>query len=558
MPRPVRARLAAIAATASLVAAPLVGAIAAPAVAAAPTSSAAASTAAATTPSSIRWNRCGFGMGIQCAQLEVPLDYADPSKGTTTIDLARRPADSPSRRQGVIMVNPGGPGGSAVFSLGQFGQILGRDIRTRFDLVAVEPRGMGGQDLALCEGKPGQEPPYVATIFPWKPEHVSQHLAVDEFVRDMCRNSDPRILPHMTTADVARDMDTVRAALGQARINYYGVSYGSYLGATYANMFPDRVRTMVVDGVLDPVSWATGRPGETHLPVTTRLGSDIGAQDGIEAAIAECEKVGESQCREHATIRDDWNTLTSDLREATVNLTPGEEGMTFSYDLLILLSLGSLYDHEAIPDLLTLVHEFRVAAETPEAQQQAAPRAALRRAYDRVVQRDARNRKERIGYNPPEDITEEQWPPSAFVGFEGVLCSETDNPSNTDAWVAAGALADRRAPGFGPLWTRNSSICSGWEWKGSGAYQGPFDKKPGNGMMIMTTNYDPATPIHGAKALRSMSPGSRMVTVQGWGHGALDQSACATRARTSYLLSGTLPRRDLSCKPDHALFTSLD
>lgn len=553
-----RSRLAALAGVAALVATPLVGASpqtssAAPTPAPAPTTQA---QAAAATPTPIRWTRC---WGIQCGELEVPLDYADPSKGTTTLAIGRRPADNQAKKKGVIFVNPGGPGGSAVGSVPIFAQVLGRNVRSQFDIVGIDPRGVGGSDLAICEGKKGEKPPESNVLFPWREEQIGPFLAVDEFKRHLCRESRPKILPYMTTADVARDMDRVREALGQKQLNYYGVSYGSYLGATYANMFPSRVRTMVVDGVLDPVAWATGRGGESaSIPVTTRLRSDIGAHESLMSAIAECEAVGESGCREHDTIRDDWAAVSTRLRNETVNVTPGEEGMELTYDVFIALTLGSLYDPEGIPDLLAFVHQYRVAAEQPDAQQKKAPAAALKRAYDRVTERDRKNRANRIGYNPPEPTPEEEYPPSWWAGFEGVICSETRNPDNARSWISAGAMADRRAPGFGPLWTSSSSVCAGWPAMGKNAYQGPFTTKPAGGILVMTTKHDPATPFPGARQMHALSPGSRMITVSGWGHGALDSSGCATKARNNYLISGTLPATDKICRPDHDLFTTLD
>lgn len=503
----------------------------------------------------ITWRRCG---SMQCGTLDVPLDHADPRKGTITVAISRRPADDQKRKLGVLFVNPGGPGGSSVTAVPMFAQILGRDVRARFDLVGVDPRGVGGSDLAICEGVKGETMPTTDVMFPWRAQQAPQFLAANEFLRHLCRTSKPRILPHMTTAEVARDMDLVRAALGQKKLNYYGVSYGSYLGATYANLYPRNVRTMVIDGVLDPVAWATGRGNEARsIPVTTRLRSDIGAQESLMSAIAECEAVGPTACREHDTIRDDWAAVSGRMRDKVVTVTPGDEGTELTYDLLIAMTLGSLYDPEAIPDLLALVHEFRVAADDPAAKK-TKPAASLTRAYAKVVERDRRNRKERIGYDPPTpEPPEEEAPPTWSPMFEGVVCGETRNPTDPAAWIRAGAMADRRAPGFGPLWTWASSVCPGWPAKGARAYTGPFTARPAGGLMVMTTAHDPATPFSGARAMHAMSPGSRLVTVPGWGHATLDVSGCASKTRNDYLLSGRLPATDRICRPDHPLFTDL-
>lgn len=547
-------RLGALLGVASLAAAPLLGS--APAASAEPAPPAPLQKAtgpAVATTGGITWKRCG---GMQCGELEVPLDYSDPAKGTTTLFIGRRPADRPEQKKGVLFVNPGGPGGSAAASVPSFAQLLGRDIRRQFDIVGVEPRGVGGSDLAICEGEKGEEPVMTEQMFPWKDDQYEQFLKKDEYLRQLCLRSKPKILPHMTTADVARDMDRVREVLGQKQISYYGVSYGSFLGATYANLFPSRVRSMVVDGVIDPVAWSTGRGDEAKtVPTTTRLRSDIGAHEGLMAAIAECENVGERYCQEHADIREDWAALTTRLRNESVVLGEGENSFPITYDFIVAMTLSSLYDPEAIPDLLAFIHEFRQVVDNPAATPNK-PTAKLERTYRKVVDRDRENREKRIAYDPPVPEEPEwvfQWMPT----FEGVVCSETRNPQDPRAWIAAGKMADRRAPGFGPLWTWASSVCGGVP-NAPSAYYGPYTTKPAGGIMVMSTKHDPATPYSGAQAMHALSPGSRMITVDGWGHATLDMSGCATKARNSYLISGKLPAKNRVCKPDHGLFTALD
>lgn len=273
------------------------------------------------------------------------------------------------------------------------------------------------------------------------------------------------------------------------------------------------------------------------------------------SAIAECENVGERQCAEHDVIRDDWAALTTRLRGESVQLGEGDLSMEVGYDLIIALALGSLYDAEGVPDLLSFIHEFRQTVDNPGEARLNRPTPRLRAAHKRVMERDRENRRTRIAYDPP--APEEEWPPTWEPTFEGVVCTETKNPQNPRAWITAGKAADRRAPGFGPLWTWSSSVCAGVPLS-TGRYMGPFTKKPAGGMMVMTTKHDPATPYSGARVMKSLSPGARMVTVDGWGHATLDMSGCATKVRTSYIVSGRLPASDQLCKPDHDLFTALD
>lgn len=517
---------------------------------------------------SVTWTRCGGG--LQCGNLTVPLDYTDPSKGAIELAIARRPADDTKRKQGVIFINPGGPGGQATLAVPQFAQILGRDVRAKFDIVGVDPRGVGGSDSAICEAPSGPndpEPPSVS--FPMTDAERKAWFEYDAFKRKVCETSNLRILKYMTTADVARDMDRVRGALKQDKINFYGISYGSYLGATYAAMFPQRVRAMVIDGVLDPVAWATGRSGQASTtPVSTRVNSHRGADEALKAAIAECESVGTDDCIQADTIRDDWNELSESLREAPVKLFESEDGTVYlRYQELIGLTTGMLYDGEGVPDLLMFISELNKELKNLDtlpaaerAQSVVGPKSQA--LYRKLEARDAKLQKSRIAYDPPQAPAEQQqdqpFPAMVYAMSESVMCSETDNPKTPGAWVKAAARADRQAPGFGPQWTYMTSVCSGWKFKGENAFKGSFRSRPAGGMLVMSTLYDPATPYSGAQAVRKLVSNSRLVTVPGWGHATLDVSGCATKARNDYILTGKLPPRDLTCRPDHRLFTPLD
>lgn len=541
------------------------GATAAPAPSPSPRPGVAATKPAAAKPAPvtpIKWTRCGGG--VQCGELEVPLDYKNPGKGTTTLAVGRRPADDPKRKLGVIFVNPGGPGAAAAGSVQVFGSLLGRDIRNRFDIVAVDPRGMGGSDVVTCTLPSGaKEVVFPSVTYPVSNEEIKERRLYDKAVVDACANTNPRILKYMTTADVARDMDRVRESLGQKTLNYYGISYGSQLGVTYAAMFPGKVRTMVVDGVLDPVEWSTGREQGAGVPVTTRIRSGEGAHRAMMAAIAECERAG-ADCEQGETIRNDWNELTARLKKKPVEieLAPGLT-IRFTYQDLIGISAAMLYSVDGIPDLIAMVslmnqdfdNFFGAPAGTAKA-----PRASATtlKYYKKLLAHDRKMERNLISYDPPAPIDEPELEQTFFPGFEGVLCSETANPTHIDAWTRSARAQDKSHPGFGPMWTWTSSACAGWKWKGVNAYKGPYTSKPAGGMMVMSTLHDPATPYSGARAVRSLVGNSRLVTVPTWGHAVLDLSECAEKARNGYLISGKLPAKDMTCRPDHRLFTPLD
>src|SRR5262249_36239519 len=194
-----------------------------------------------------------------------------------------------------LFLNPGGPGGSGVDSLLTNGRTLYTpEVRARFDLVGFDPRGVRRSAGMRCYGTDKQwEPLFTTFAFPSTPDEEQVWIGSDRQFDSDCAQRAQRIAEHMSTANVARDLDVLRQAVGDDRLNYVGVSYGSYLGVTYANLFPDEFRALVVDGVIDPVAWATGYGGDgASLPFSTRLHSAAGTQATLDEFFRLCDAGG--------------------------------------------------------------------------------------------------------------------------------------------------------------------------------------------------------------------------------------------------------------------------
>ena len=509
----------------------------------------AVTTAAAAAPPGVEvpviaWEPCGEEAGppgSECATVAVPLDYDEPEGDTVDLDLLRVPATgAPEDRLGSLFVNPGGPGGSSTGFAAFFGELVPATVSEHYDIVGIDPRGVGASAPMVCrtdEKRPG----YPRAWFPTNRKQALKQIRFDDWLRGACdpATGDPApIVGNMSTADTARDMDLVREAVGDAELNYYGISYGTQLGATYAAMFPDNVGRMIVDGVLDPVAWTTGEGDADTRPFSERLRSGYGAWQGLTAAFAECDRVGQRRCVLAGHASEAWNDVIRKLRRG-----PYTEGRgRITYDMVVGSALSYLYSPDGVPWLMREIKRLHRAMFGKGGLRTDAwrPGAVQRRVTD--------------DRGIPGPYAAGGW---ARTGnpFAGVACADSDNPADPRAWIAAGNRADQASPWFGKLWTWASSPCAGWpEALKEDRYAGPFETTPANPVLVVGNTYDPATPLHGARAVNRLIDGSRLLVLDGWGHGALDGSACIDDAYAAYLVDGDLPAAGTVCKPRRPLY----
>jgi pimeloyl-ACP methyl ester carboxylesterase len=484
--------------------------------------------------STVSWSPCHRHQGpFECARVEVPLDYGDPQAGTASIALVRLPAGSPSRRIGSLFINPGGPGGSGVDIVIGAGRFLFTPaVRARFDIVGFDPRGINRSTPLRCFDSPDEWGPAMPPFaFPITAKQEAKWQAVDAYLADACANHGNSILDHMATADAARDLDRLRAAVGDDQLTYYGVSYGSFLGSTYANMFPDRVRAVIVDAVLDPIAWTTGVGNESDtVPVSPRLRSDMGAQATLDEFFRLCD-AGE-RCAFAPHSSDRFARMARRLLRHPIQVSDGGDTFRFRYQDLIGITLGALYDSAFWRDLARFLSDLESRT---DARAMIDGLAELRRALGGG------------GGGRYQNFPE---------GFPGVLCSDSMNPTSYQAWSDQGAIADERFGYFGRLWTWVSSICAVWPGADQDRFLGPFDHRTANPLLIVGNMFDPATRYEGAVKLHHLMRNSFLLTVHGWGHGAIFVSRCVDLAEARYLLQGITPARGKVCQQDDVPFAS--
>ncbi len=476
----------------------------------------------------------------ECAVVPVPLDHGRPNGPSIQISMVRLPALDPSQRIGSLFLNPGGPGGSGV-DFAVFGApfLYSPDLRSRFDVVGFDPRGIGRSTALKCFGNMNQafsifQSPSVA--FPKTVAELDAWFADEKRLADACEQRGNKVLEHMSTANVARDMDLLREAVGDEQLTYAGYSYGSMVGQTYANMFPERVRALIIDGVLDPIEWTTGSPGKEHLPFSTRLGSDIGAQATLEEFFRLCDDAGPELCAFAPDSAARYEALAAHLlanEPIIVEIQVGpDEFVQFPvfYGDLIGFSLGSMYDSFSwFFFAMDLAGLEAAAAGAPAA---FSPNFSVGEGS--------------LGYTAKRGF------PRYFndvEGFPAVACADSDDPKDAMAWFdAAGPVSFDNY--FSQIWTYASTPCRSFPVDGVERYAGPWTAETANPVLIASTLYDPATPVHGALAANALLPNSGLLLVDGWGHTTLGISGCASFFSEQYLVTQQLPPPGLVCPQD--------
>ncbi|MFD7963650.1 alpha/beta hydrolase [Streptomyces zaomyceticus] len=449
--------------------------------------------------------------GQQCAELSVPLDYADPDGEQIRLAVSRLPSTRPEARRGTLMVIPGGPGSSGVQRLGQKGAALAEEMDGAYDLVAFDPRGIGGSAKARCGL--AEEDRWMVTLRSWPGAdgRIDENIARSRRIAEACARNGGAMLRGLTTANQVRDLDRLRQALGERKLSAWAVSYGTYVAAAYAEKFPGRTDRWVLDSSNDPDpkrvarGWLEGmaQGAEDRFPDFAAWASHPDrAKDGLRLA----------------PRAEDVRPLVLGLA-ARLDRAPhpsNKPGVPLTGVMLLQALQQALYSDTSFAPFAQLV----TAALDPKGEPVLPPELA--------------------GAMPDE----------AAAVTVGVICNDVDWPRASVRGFERAVAADRARHPLTAGMPVNVTPCA--YWKG-GAVEKPAritDRGPSNVLMIQNLR-DPSTPY--AKGLRmraALGERARLVSVDRGGHGVYlgNGNACGDRAVTRFLTEGARPAEDVLCK----------
>ncbi len=454
------------------------------------------------TRSTLHWHACTGTTGQlgipDCTTLSVPLNYADPGGRHISLALDMIPASAPAaQQQGIMLVNPGGPGASGLSLAAEVAGGLSPAVARDYDIVGFDPRGVGSSVPQLsCEPGffSGPRPDYIPASAAAEQVLVSRART---YAAD-CERAFSWLLPYMTTQNVARDLDSIRAAFGVAKINYFAFSYGTYIGQVYATLFPARVRRMVLDSTVDP----------TGVWYSDNIGQDYAFQSRIDAFFSWVAQYNSSfdLGSTPAQVQASYYRARSQLAAHPANGVIGADEFDDTY------LLGG-YDDDLWPGLAHALSAYLNSADATSL----------------------------IGQYQSYGVQNE----NEFAVYSAVECADVSWPRSFAYWTSDTEMVYKTAPfyAWGNAWY--NAACAFWP------VHGPADplqiKGTGlPGILMLQGTLDPATPYAGAQDAHKLLPSARMVVVTGSGnHGqsfSQPSDACVQGYLNAYLATGALPQ----------------
>ncbi len=468
----------------------------------------------------LTWTKCPENVKVKCAWVKVPLDYSKPSGSAIKLRIALHPASIQKHNLGDLFTNPGGPGGSGVDVALQATSYLPPAVTQRYNVVGIDPRGVGQSTPLHCLTRAGLDTlngfgPNAINSTPTTATDIATFNSATASFGAACKAKNPTLFDHIGTLNAARDMDVVRGVLGQKKLTYYGWSYGTYLGAWYAELFPSKVSRFVLDGAIDP-----------SLDNLTSAYDQLQAFEiALHRFLNDC--ANHTDCPPQLRGSPQANFATFQALSAQLATTPATSptaqsmfGTQMLTQQLFLSSvLGMLYSdtwgwdtlRQALTTMLSAKHD---------------PAYLLEIAY----------------FEADKDPSTGAYSSNLSEAFNAISCYDyPPPPSVADASNDILATWSSDFPAFGSTFAWAQQICNQWPAHSATAPRQLHAKGSGP-ILVVGTKYDPATPYAEAVSLSKQLQHGRLLTWIGDGHTAYYRgSSCIDSSITTYLIKGTLP-----------------
>jgi pimeloyl-ACP methyl ester carboxylesterase/uncharacterized protein YceK len=455
----------------------------------------------------VSWKTCNGTNGPiddQCATLMVPRNYAQPDGTKIGIALARKPATG--HKIGSLVMNPGGPGASGIDELDYLASLLPSSVTSRFDIVSFDPRGVARSDPVRCETGPELDQFIHLNPAPTTQAGFNQLLAASQLFAQRCEAMSGPLLPFVGTVNVARDMDEIRAAVGDAKLTYFGFSYGTFLGATYADLFPTHIRAMVLDGALNPDA----------DPISSDITQAAGFDQELTSFFAYC--TGNSLCPWKPAgdnLRADYDAL---MARIAAHPLPGSGSRALGAGEAFFGVAQELYDTETWPDLATGL----ASADNGDG-------SLLLEFSD-----------EYTGRNTNGAYT------NALEADNAITCVDAPWPRDPAVLQQAAVTAQKEAPDFGVADLYGALACTAWPVPPTSTPH-VITAAASPPIVVVGSTGDPATPYSDSEALAGQLQHGVLLTRVGDGHTGYRSSQCVRNYVNSYLVDLTVPPSGIRC-----------
>ena len=495
------------------------------------TASPATASASATIPAGLEnfynqkvsWYACAKkGMGeaksgektdFTCAKVKVPLDYNNPGGETIEIAMKKRAASGDS--VGSLFINPGGPGGSGIELVESAGSYFSKNLVGSYDVVGFDPRGVGASTAIDCLTDAELDAERAGANDPATPS-ASATVERAQQMNSACesKTSTPGLLDHIDTISAARDLDILRAVDGQQVLTYLGFSYGTYLGATYAELFPTNTGRLVLDGAVDP----------TLSAEDMSLGQAKGFEASLRAYVESCQssKLG-------CPLSGDVDSGVSQIREflestKTAPIPTSDDNRPLTYDLALYGVLGSMYQTSLWPTLNLALTQAMGNAGNPDG-------SMLLTIADAIASRQ----------------NDGSYSGNSAEALMAVNCLDFPVQGDNTSWEQNAAAVKEASPTFSAQLLYPDAYCQGWGHESSRKRE-KITASGAAPILVVGTTGDPATPYAWSEALAQQLETGQLLTWKGNGHTAYGRSNdCVKNAVDTYLLNGTMPEKGLTC-----------